>query len=113
MKWLKDVVIDLIVTVLIAVAVFGGFAWALWVVWIYTPLMLVLKALAFFSVSLQTLTRKKSVAPPVWFFHLLYGTNVALLAYGRLWVLAGLWIAIWVFSAGASMRRPAARTGKA
>ena len=112
MKWLKDVVIDLIVTMLIAVAVFGGFSWALWIVWIYTPLMLVLKALAFFSVNLQTLTRKQGPAPPAWFFHLLYGVNEALLAYGRLWVLAGLWIAIWVFSAGAGLRRPKVSPGK-
>ncbi|MBO6574149.1 MAG: hypothetical protein JJ896_01935 [Rhodothermales bacterium] len=103
MGWIRHVVIDIAVTLLIAYVAFAGQAWALWVVWIYTGLMLLLKLGA---VAGNVPVRSQGV--PTWFFHVLYAANVGLLLYaGQLWA-AGGWAVIWVLSMIAEARsRPA------
>lgn len=102
MGWLKHVILDLAVTAVILVAVLTGQAWAQWVVWLYTPFMLLLKVGAFFGGSLTAQVRQPDV--PAWFFHGLYAVNVgALLAYG--WWLEGAgWALIWALSAADAHR---------
>lgn len=123
MAWVKNVLLDIVCTALIAVYVLahvktggveagspapGWVASVRWFIVIYTPFMLVLKlaALAVGPRSLRGVGAKKKLdaqAPPG-FFHAVYGLNVALLLWGRLWLLAAGWAAIWILSAIFEMR---------
>ena len=101
MKWLKDVLLDIAVTVLIVLATSGVLPWARWLVVIYTPFMLAIKALAFFGGGLGQITRQRKgaeEAPPALFLHALYAINCSLLALNGWWITAGLWALIWLFS---------------
>ena len=106
MPWLKNALVDLAVTALIAVATVLDQRWALVLVVAYTPLMLALKVLPGVLPVEPSLVAD---APPTWFYHALYATNVALLAAFAQWVLAGAWLLIWVLSTAAEMKgeRPA------
>lgn len=102
MPWLKSVILDIVCSIVIAIAVLHEPSWARWFVLIYTPFMLVVKAAAL-SVSRGTVKRsktgKKAVAEaPDAFFHVIYGINVVLLALGRWWIMVAAWVAIWVLS---------------
>lgn len=112
MDWLKNVLIDLAVTVLIAWAVFTNATWARWIILIYTPLMLLLKILAAFSGTLALVNRKSDAVPPGWFFHALYLTNIVLLLIGRWWGLAALWSVIWILSIIAERRNVSSSRAK-
>ncbi|MFW5972773.1 MAG: hypothetical protein ACOCTG_02180 [Bacteroidota bacterium] len=98
MTWLKNVIVDLLVVIAIIGAVFFDFPAARWVVIVYTPLMLVLKAVAYFGGSLLGQFRQTGNAPPGWFFHTVYGLSVALLLVGQWWIMAAAWAAIWGLS---------------
>lgn len=111
MSWIRHAVVDLLVTILIVTATFGGQRWAAWAVWIYTPFMLLLRIGAIGAKG----PRRKSPVPEA-FYHLLFALNVlvpALHAYRSgdmnwAWV-AGAWVAIWALSAyGAARQRTAA-----
>lgn len=101
--WIKNAIIDLVVTVLIALLVWQDWRWAEVAVWIYTPLMVALKALALFMGSLGGLAQRQASAP-AWLYHVLYAANVALLAIDARWILAGLWVLIWALSVVADRR---------
>lgn len=101
MAWLKSVLLDIAITIFIALATTGVLPWAQWVVWVYTPFMLALKALAFFAGGFGQVRRKAAPAgetPPQLFFHALYAINLALLATSGWWITAGQWALIWIFS---------------
>lgn len=100
--WIKNVVIDLIVTAVILLLVVQGARWAEGAVWIYTVLMVLLKAAALFAGAFG---RPGSYAAPAWFFHALYAVNVGALAVDGRWGLAGLWLLIWAFSVAADRRK--------
>lgn len=106
MSWLKNVFVDLLVTVLIGIAVLVEVRWAWWILVVYTPLMLVLKAVAAFSRGVRSVAaqRRGPDEPPLVFYHALYALNVALLAVGSEWLLALGWVAIWVLSVVAARR---------
>ena len=98
MRWLKSILLDIAILVVIVVFVFQGAEWARLTVLIYTPLMLALKALALAGArSVPKMKKAVSDVPPV-VYHALYGANVALLLYGREYLLAAGWILIWVLS---------------
>ena len=101
MTWIKDVLVDLAVTVLIVVAVTQDAVWARWVVLVYTPLMIVLKGVVLLGGSL--LTPKDGGVPP-WFFHLLFATNVFVAAFDQWWAVAAGWLVIWALSVAAEIR---------
>jgi hypothetical protein len=119
MSWIKNALIDIGVTVLIVLTAVLDLTWTRWVVLIYTPLMLIMKIVAFLgSASLGTLQRK-SDGVPTWFYHVLYAVNVGVMAgYAYLsagvparhgWMLAAGWALIWILSIAAEVRmRPAA-----
>lgn len=101
MKWLRNVVVDLVATLAILAWVVQGAAWLGWAVWIYTSLMLVLKVAALSLGSLLGRTDRGDV--PVWFYHFSYAANVVLLLYGAQfvpgrWGLAAMWGGIWGLS---------------
>ncbi|MEM8485685.1 MAG: hypothetical protein AAF564_09045 [Bacteroidota bacterium] len=98
MGWLKDAVIDIAVTVLIVLVTVNALPeWADWIILIYTPFILVLKAITFFG-GIQMKKPKGADAPPVWFFHALYAINVAALLYSQWWLVGGQWVLIWLLS---------------
>ncbi len=119
MPWIKNALIDIAVTLLIIVTAALDLTWARWIVLVYTPLMLIMKVMAFLgSQSLGQLQRKGNEAP-AWFYHALYAINVVVLAgYAftsvdtvarHAWMLAIGWGAIWILSIAAEIRmRPVA-----
>ncbi|MGI9175149.1 MAG: hypothetical protein ACR2GR_07515 [Rhodothermales bacterium] len=109
MPWLKNVLVDLAVVALITVATVLDQRWALVLVAIYTPLMLVLKVLPLLPGALPVKLPNAADTPPAWFYHALYAANVGLLAAAQQWVLAGGWLLIWVLSgiADVKAKRPA------
>lgn len=99
MSWLKHVLIDLLITLCVVLATFGAIVWAKWVVWIYTPLMVLLKLGA-----LGAKLPQPKDGPPDGFFHVLYGVNLAILLWHAWWWVAAGWAAIWVLSVVAVAR---------
>lgn len=98
MGWLKNAVIDIAVTVLIVLVTVNVLPeWTDWIVFIYTPFILLLKATSFFG-GIKVKPPQGEEAPPVWFFHVLYAINVAALLYSQWWIMGGLWVLIWLFS---------------
>ena len=98
MGWLKNAFIDIAVTVLIVLVTVNVLPdWADWIVLIYTPFILVLKAITFFG-GIQMKQAQGDDGPPVWFFHVLYAINVAALFYAAWWSVGGQWILIWLLS---------------
>ncbi len=98
MGWLKNVVVDIAVTVVIALAVTGSERWILMVAYGYSVLMLILKLIYFRGPSFQRKAKKQKDAAPAWFIYALYAINAGLFAaYGH-WIFAGIWIVIGVLS---------------
>lgn len=94
MGWVKHVVIDLLITLCVVLATFFAMQWAVWVVWIYTPAMVLMK-IGMLGAKLP----KVKNSPPDWFFHVLYAANVIILLYHRWWWVTAGWIVIWFLSA--------------
>lgn len=112
MSWIKNVVVDLAVVLVLAVAVVLEVAWARWAILVYTPLMVVLKLMAVAGGATLGKLRKED-AVPAGFYHLLYGASLALAVYGQWWIIAAGWAAIWLLSVVAELRmRPAARPAR-
>lgn len=107
MNWFKSTIVDVAVTVCIVLAAFVEVEWARWVIWIYTPFILLLKVGALFAPPAikKAPSSKKQAEVPEWFFHLLYGANVLLLLVAGWWLVAAGWAAIWVVSYVAARRK--------
>lgn len=104
MTWLKEIVIDLVVTALIVLAVVQQVVWAEWIVLIYTPFMLALKALAFFAGGFIGQFKRGGNGVPPLFYHIIYAINVAVLVIFAWWGLAAQWAAIWIISIGIELK---------
>ena len=98
MNWVKTTIVDVAVTACIVAAAFMDVEWARWVIWIYTPFILLLKIGAFFGPTVVKKGAAKKEEAPEWFYHLLYAANVLLLLAARWWLVAGGWAAIWLVS---------------
>lgn len=112
MSWIKDVVVDLIVTAFIITSAILLETWMWWVVIIYTAVMLLAKVVVLAGDNALQLIRKTKTDAPDWFPHLLYGLNTATLIYGEWWFAAAGWLGIWVLSFLAQRKLKAAQ-GKA
>lgn len=113
MSWLKNILIDLTVTILVVLATVFGQMWAGWIVVVYTPVMLVLKFGAFFSGSFLNQFRRSEKDVPSWAYHVLYAINIILLGTFQWWVTALQWVLIWGLSVGSEMKmRRATRTSE-
>lgn len=109
MKWIKNVLIDVAVTIMIVLAATLDLTWARWVVLIYTPLMLILKIVVFLGSRSLSQLKQKSDGVPIWFYHVLYAANLTVTAIDQWWIIAGGWALIWLLSIASDMRlRPAA-----
>ena len=97
--WLKHVIVDLAITLLIALTTTGVLpAGTEWIVYVYTPFMLVLKATAYFGNLAKLDPKKAKDQPPPWFYHVLYATNVGMLLFSRWWITGAQWVLIWLIS---------------
>lgn len=98
MSWIKELIVDLAVTVLIIVAVILSDPWMKYVIWVYTGIMLLTRIVVFSSDSFIQIVNKSKNKAPDWVAHLLYATNTLVLLYFSWWYAAGGWAAIWLFS---------------
>ena len=98
MNWIKNVLIDLAVTLLVVLTVAADQKWAWYILVIYTPLMLILKIGALAGRGALAGMKVQSSQGPTWIYHVLYAANVILLSVGREWWLAAGWLAIWILS---------------
>ncbi len=99
MKWIKNVIVDIIVSIVIIIAVLTKVEWLKIVVIAYTILMLLLKIIAVISDQfIKSVKPVKSIQTPLWFTSLLYALNVFVLL-GFAWYLTAVqWVFIWLFS---------------
>jgi len=97
-NWFTKVIADVLVTLLIASAVILEHPWLGYVVITYTYLMLVIRIMVSMSNQLQSIVKKNPSNAPMWFFHLLYGTNVLLLTIFGWFLTAAAWVLIWFLS---------------
>jgi len=102
--WLKDVILDLVVAACVVALALFGTDWAYWVLVVYTPFMVLLKAVAAFGPAMAKGKKKAASGPPAWFFHVLYAASFGLLAYAGQWWIAAGWLGIWVLSAVAERK---------
>ncbi len=99
MSWLKNVVVDVMVTLVIILVTNNVIPdWANWIVLVYTPFMLVLKAITLFGGVKPPKSKNSEENPPEWFFHVLYAINIGALLYDQWYITAGQWALIWAFS---------------
>ena len=115
MKWLQSAFVDIAITAVIVLWVFGILPdWAQWIVYIYTPLIAALKLIAFATGLDKVKTKTATNTPPSLFYHLLFAINVATLLYAHFayrhlepGIMAGLWVLTWILSALSERRKPA------
>lgn len=98
MNWLKNVILDVAVTAVIATWVFSGSEWAYWIIAVYSPFLLLMKLMAL-SGGVSRLAEQGADTTPVWFYHVIYASNLILLLAGEWWLVAAFWAAIWILSA--------------
>lgn len=97
--WIRDIILDLLVTLAIVIALFLDFLWLAYAIYVYTILILITRLLLLRSSGLRTVSSKQHSSAPKWIYHLLYATNVVLLAL-HLWLLtAAAWAVIWALAA--------------
>jgi hypothetical protein len=94
-QWFKEVLVDLIATVVIAAVVFFQTPYLEYAVFVYTGLMAVARSLTLLNRNFRDLTARKATEAPAWIFHILYFLNVAILAYGAFYITAAAWVYIW------------------
>ncbi len=102
MSWIKDTILDLIVLLTIVSLIFFDYSAIVIALWVYTGLLFVSKVLALFMPSLKRRSEKTST--PEWFYHIIYLSSIAILAYVKLYYLSGVWLIIWILSIVSSTR---------
>lgn len=103
MAWFKDVYLDIIVLLVVALFAFYGNTVLEVVLWVYTGLLLLSRILTFFMPSLQR--KANSTQAPTLFYHVIYAATVALLIYSAHYYLGGAWGIIWIVSAVSSFSK--------
>lgn len=110
--WIKHVVVDLLMVIVIALATLLDVTAARWAVIIYTPLMLVLKLIALLGGSVMGQFGSAREAPPPWIFHALYSLSIVLFVINAWWIMAAGWAAIWLLSVLTERRTEMSRRGR-
>lgn len=98
MDWLKEVVVDITICLLIIIAVLINNSILNGIVIAYTALMLLIKVLVYFGGDTLNLMKKTQTSAPSWFSHILYGINTGILYGFHWWYTATAWALIWLFS---------------
>lgn len=104
MNWLKDVIVDIISTLLVIAAVSLNYPLLNGFLWGYTGLLLFAKILVVVSGGFLNMANKAKTNAPDWFSHLLYAVNTGLLFYFQWWYTASGWLLIWILSYIANRR---------
>lgn len=95
MNWLKEVIVDVLITLfLISIFLFDKTEWLL-AFQIYTPILIFLKLLALLGSNVRN--RLNGTAPPT-FFHTLYAINVLVFVLNGWWALSVQWMIVWFLS---------------
>lgn len=97
MNWIKEVIVDILVTIFVAVAFWLSDPWMWWVIIVYTGLLLIAKVFVLGGDGFLSRSQKSQQAPEC-FLHILYAINVALLAAAGWWFLMAGWCLIWLLS---------------
>jgi len=99
MKWIKKVIIDILVSVTILVAVLNDQRWLEVIVVVYSSVLLVIKLLLLLSPA-KSLKGCKLLTQnvPILFYHLIFGFNVLVLLIFQWWFSSLLWMMIWFIS---------------
>lgn len=95
MEWLKNIVVDFLTTIVIALAVFFEESTLTYIVYAYTILMCIARLVSLLSRNFQKITQRKVSEAPIWVYHLLYFLNVLILGLGMWFITAAGWIFIW------------------
>lgn len=111
MSWIKEVIVDLAVTVFIIAAVLLSDPWMKYIIWAYTGIMLITKTIVLSSDNFMQIVDKSKNNAPDWFAHLLYAVNTLVLLFFSWWYAAAGWAIIWLFSY-LTQRKLKARRGK-
>jgi len=98
MKWLKNILLDLLITLLILIAVVGRVDWLLVIIIVYSALILLLRVVVLFNADMMHTVYKRMSDTPSWPLHLLYAINVFILSAGQRFRITVLWMLIWLFS---------------
>lgn len=98
MNWIKDVVVDILASVIIIAAVITSNSILSGIVWGYSGLLLFVKLLVYFGDGFMNMVNKTKSSAPDWVPHLLYAINTATLLYFQWWYVGTGWIIIWVLS---------------
>jgi len=111
MSWLKNMMVDIIVTLAIIIAVFIDNSILTGIIKGYTILMFLAKLVVSFSDSFAPMVKKASKGTPDWPSHLLYAINIAFLILGAWWYTAMGWVVIWALSWYAQFKANKKTTG--
>lgn len=98
MNWIKNAIVDIVVTALIIYSVFNNITWLNYLIYAYTGIMLLMKVMSYNNETLTRQVKKTADAVPDWFMHVLYAINLGVLAGFQRWYLALGWGAIWLLS---------------
>jgi len=96
MEWIKQIIVDLLALIVIAVAVIYEQTILTYVVYIYTFLMVLARLFSLVSGNFRAITERKVTEAPIWVYHLIYAASTAILAYGQWYAAAAGWIFIWI-----------------
>lgn len=98
MNWLKDVIVDIIATLLIILMVVSNQYFLEVIILGYTVLLLAVKFVVVVGNDfMRVISNAKSDAPE-WFGHLLYGINTLVLLSFQWWYTGVAWAIIWLLS---------------
>lgn len=98
MTWFKDVIVDILATLLIIITVLSNQYFLQTIVWGYTALLLAVKAVVVVGKDFMHLISKAKSDAPEWFGHLLYAINTLILLAFQWWYTGAAWALIWLFS---------------
>lgn len=98
MHWLKDSIVDILVTIFIVIAVFLEAPILSGIIIGYTLVLLIAKGVILIGDDTLNLLNKTKTEAPVWLSHLLYGMNTVVLLYSGWWYTGAGWAVIWALS---------------
>ncbi|MDX1671486.1 MAG: hypothetical protein R3211_04040 [Balneolaceae bacterium] len=110
MQWIKDIIVDILVTAFIVATALVQLEWMRWIVIGYTGIMLLAKTIVYFSETSLQLVKKAKTDAPEWITHALYAINTGVMLSIQWWFVGLGWILIWLASYGAQRKISGARS---
>ncbi len=98
MNWLKQVVVDLLITGVILITALQNLPGLEILLAIYTALLLFIKLFCWLNEGILKRLKRGATAAPDWFYHVLHAANVVLLAGTQRWAMGLTWLSIWLVS---------------